>query len=100
MKVPLNWLKEYIDVTLPPAELADRLTMAGIEAKGMQVIGGRWANVVVGRITAINPHPNADRLHLPTVDVGTEQLTVVCGAPNLTVGDKIAFAFVGAVLGW
>ena len=98
MKVPLNWLKEYIDITLPPAELAERLTMAGIEAKGMQAIGGRWANVVVGRITAVNPHPNADRLHLPTVDVGTGQPTVVCGAPNLTVGDKIAFAFVGAEL--
>jgi len=98
MKVPLKWLKEYIDVTLPPAELADRLTMAGIEAKGMQVIGGSWANVIVGQIVAVNPHPNADRLHLPTVDVGTEQLTVVCGAPNLRIGDKIAFAHVGAEL--
>ena len=98
MKVPLKWLKEYIDVTLPPTELAERLTMAGIETKEAQVIGGRWTNVVIGRITAVNPHPNADRLHLPTVDVGTEPLTVVCGAPNLTVGDKIAFAFVGAEL--
>jgi phenylalanyl-tRNA synthetase beta chain len=98
MKVPLNWLKEYIDIKLPPAELAEKLTMAGIEAKGLQVTGGSWNNVVVGQIVAVNPHPNADRLRLPTVDLGTEQQTVVCGAPNLSVGDKIAFACVGAEL--
>jgi phenylalanyl-tRNA synthetase beta chain len=98
MKVPLKWLKEYVAVTLPPAELAEKLTMAGLEAKGMQVIGGSWDNVVVGQIVAVNPHPNADRLRLPTVDLGTEQHTVVCGAPVLQVGDKVAFARVGAEL--
>ncbi|MBA7615887.1 Phenylalanine--tRNA ligase beta subunit [subsurface metagenome] len=98
MKVPLKWLREYVDITLPPAELAEKLTMAGIEAKGTQVTGGKWENIVVGQIIAINPHPNADRLRLPTVDLGTEQQTVVCGAPNLSVGDKIAFAYVGAEL--
>ena len=92
MKVPLKWLKEYLDISLPPAELAERLAMAGSEVKGWQVVGGGWENVVVGKIIAINPHPNADRLTLPTVDLGTEQQTVVCGAPNLSVGDKIAFA--------
>ncbi len=97
MKVSLKWLKEYVDIDLPPTELANRLTMAGIEVKGWQVIGG-WENVVVGQITAINPHPNADRLTLPTVDLGTERMTVVCGAPNLKVGDKVAFACVGAEL--
>jgi len=98
MKVPVNWLQEYIDITLPTAELASRLTMAGIEVKGMQVIGGTWENIVVGQIVAINPHPNADRLTLPTIDLVTEQITVVCGAPNLKVGDKIAFARVDAEL--
>ncbi|HEY82045.1 MAG TPA: phenylalanine--tRNA ligase subunit beta [Dehalococcoidia bacterium] len=98
MKVPLKWLKEYIDLTLPPAELAEKLTMAGIEAGGIEVIGERWDNVVVGEIVAVKPHPNADRLRLPTVDLGTEQQTVVCGAPNLRVGDKVAFARVGAEL--
>ncbi|GAI75414.1 unnamed protein product, partial [marine sediment metagenome] len=63
-----------------------------------QVIGDSWQNIVVGQIIAINPHPNADRLTLPTVDLGTEQHTVVCGAPNLRLGDKIAFARVGAQL--
>jgi phenylalanyl-tRNA synthetase beta chain len=98
MKVSLKWLKEYVDIDLPPAEVARRLTMAGLEVKGMQVTGGSWDNIVVGQILAVNRHPNADRLSLPTVDLGTEQATVVCGAPNLRLGDKIAFARVGAQL--
>ena len=98
MKVPLSWLREYVDVTLSPTELANRLTMAGTEVKGVQVIGGGWENIVVGQIVAVNPHPNADRLSLATIDLGTEQPTVVCGAPNLRLGDKVAFASVGAQL--
>ncbi len=98
MKVSLKWLEEYVDVSLPPADLAQRLTMAGTEVKGWQVIGGDWESIVVGQIVAINPHPDADRLSLPTVDLGTEKQTVVCGAPNLRLGDKVAFAYVGAQL--
>jgi len=98
MKIPLKWLKDYIDTDLPAADLANRLTMAGTEVKGMQVTGGNWDNIVVGQIAAVNPHPNADRLRLTTINLGAEQITVVCGAPNLTVGDKIAFAHVGAEL--
>ncbi|HLB27808.1 MAG TPA: phenylalanine--tRNA ligase subunit beta, partial [Dehalococcoidales bacterium] len=98
MKISLNWLKEYVDITTPAADLAHKLTMAGFEVEGMRVIGGGWENVVIGRILAVNPHPNADRLSLPTVDLGAEQATVVCGAPNLKVGVKIAFARVGAQL--
>ncbi len=98
MKVSLKWLKEYVALTLPPAALADWLTMAGLEVKGLEVIGGHWGNIVVGQIMAINPHPNADRLSLPTIDLGAEQATVVCGAPNLRLGDKVAFACVGAQL--
>jgi phenylalanyl-tRNA synthetase beta chain len=98
MKVSLKWLRDYVAISLPPLELAQRLTMAGIEVKGWQAIGGNWENIVVGQIIAINPHSNADRLTLPTVDLGTEQLSVVCGAPNLKIGDKVAFARVGARL--
>jgi len=98
MKVSLNWLQEYIDITLPLADLANELTMAGIEVKGMQVVGGGWENIVIGQIVAIDPHPNADRLRLTTVDLGTEQPTVVCGAPNLRLGDKVVFAGVEAQL--
>jgi len=98
MKVPLSWLGEYVDVILSPTELANRLTMAGTEVNGVQVVGGSWENIVVGQIVAVNPHPNADRLSLATIDLGTEQPTVVCGAPNLRLGDKVAFASVGAQL--
>jgi len=98
MKISLNWLKQYVDITVPPAELADKLTMAGSEVKGVEVIGGSWESIVIGQITAVNPHPNADRLTLVTIDFGTGQETVVCGAPNVRVGVKVAFAPVGAQL--
>ncbi|OGO29881.1 MAG: phenylalanine--tRNA ligase subunit beta [Chloroflexi bacterium RBG_16_56_11] len=98
MKVPLSWLKDYVDVTLPAAELARRITLAGFEVAEIITTGGSWENIIVGRITAVNPHPNADRLRLATVDLGQRQETVVCGAPNLNVGDKIAFAHSGAQL--
>jgi len=98
MKVSLKWLKEYVDITLSPADLAEKLTMAGSEVKGIQVIGGNWEGIVVGQITAVNSHPNADRLTLVTIDLGIRQETVVCGAPNVRVGAKVAFAPVGAQL--
>ena len=98
MKVSLKWLRDYVPVTEAASEIAHKLTMAGLEVEGMQVIGGDWKNIFVGEILAINPHPNADRLRLATVNLGSKQVTVVCGAPNLTIGDKIAFAEVGAEL--
>ena len=98
MKVSLNWLKQYVDIAVPVADLADKLTMAGNEVKGMEVIGGSWESIVIGQITAINPHPNADRLTLVTIDLSTGRETVVCGALNLRPGDKVAFAPVGAQL--
>jgi phenylalanyl-tRNA synthetase beta chain len=98
MKVPISWLKDYVGVTLPPIELARKLTLAGFEVAEIITTGGNWDNIVIGQITAINPHPNADRLRLATVDTGAEPETVVCGAPNLNIGDKIAFARVGARL--
>ncbi len=98
MKVPISWLKDYVDINLPLDELAHRLTLAGHEVSEIITTGGDWTNVVVGQITAVDPHPNADRLRLATVDLGGETQRVVCGAPNLTVGDKIAFARLGARL--
>ena len=98
MKVPLSWLKEYVDIDISNDELAHKLTEAGLEVADIQVIGGSWDKVYVGQILAINPHPNADRLRLATVELGNKQWTVVCGAPNLVVNDKIAFAVTGARL--
>jgi len=98
MKVSLNWLKDYVDIKVPLKELAERLTMAGLEVKGMEALGGNWENIVVGEVIAVNPHPNADRLRLVSVDLGGQQVTVVCGAPNIRVGQKVPFAHLGSRL--
>jgi phenylalanyl-tRNA synthetase beta chain len=97
MKVPLSWLREYVNVDLPPAELAHRLTMAGVEVGEVTSIGG-WPGCVVGRVLAVGRHPNADRLSLCRVTTGSDELEVVCGAPNVAAGQKICFAGVGAYL--
>lgn len=98
MKASLKWLRDYVDIKLAPKELAERLTMAGLEVKAIQTMGDTWDKVVIGEVVAVNPHPNADRLTLATVDLGTEQITVVCGAPNIGVGQRVPFANVGARL--
>jgi phenylalanyl-tRNA synthetase beta chain len=98
MKVSLKWLRDYVDIKLTAGELAEKLTMAGLEVKGIQAIGGTWDNVVIGEVIALNPHPNADRLKLATVDLGTEQVTTVCGAPNISLGQRVTFAHIGARL--
>ena len=98
MLIPLSWLSEYVDITLPPAELAHRLTMAGIEV-GDVITRGGWDNCVVGYVRSTRPHPNADTLTLCLVDPGDgAELEVVCGAPNVAAGQNICFARPGAFL--
>ncbi|MFP3899024.1 MAG: phenylalanine--tRNA ligase subunit beta [Dehalococcoidia bacterium] len=98
MKVSLKWIGDYIDIKLPAEQLAERLTLAGLEVEAIQRVGGTWHNIVIGEVLAVSPHPNADRLSLATVDLGTEQYTVVCGAPNIGPGQKVPFARIGARL--
>ncbi len=98
MKVSFNWLKDYVDINLPYQELTEKLTMIGLEATDVQVIGAQWENCFTGEVVSIDPHPNADRLCLATVSLESEQHTVVCGAPNIAAGQKIAFAKLGARL--
>ncbi len=100
MKLPLSWLRDYVDIDLPPAEFAKRVTDAIAEVEGWEVIGEHWDPelVRVAEVLAVDPHPNADRLVLATVDVGEGPRTVVCGAPNVAAGQKIAFATEGAML--
>src|SRR5574341_1720447 len=86
LRVPYQWLKEYVDLSVPPRELADRLTVAGMEVETLTAIGDTWERdkIFVGHIRKIEPHPGADRLCLATVDYGPGRaLTVVTGAPNL-----------------
>ncbi len=100
MKIPLSWLSEFVATKLPAEKLADRLTMAGIEVEGVVDLRKRYDKVVVGEVVHIRPHPNADKLRLAFVVVkrGGSPVEVVCGAPNVAVGQKVAFAGVGAVL--
>ena len=95
MKVSLNWLSEFVDLGLNASDIANLLTMAGVEVKEIRRVGEDWDKVVVGEIKNISPHPHADRLKLVEVNLGQEAMTVVCGAPNLRLGNKIPFARVG-----
>jgi phenylalanyl-tRNA synthetase beta chain len=98
MRVPLKWLSEYVDLTLDPKELAERLTMAGAEVGEVITTAGEWDGVSVGEVVDVSQHPNADRLVLATVELGGERQTVVCGAPNVAAGQKVPFARTGAWL--
>ncbi|MCH7999482.1 MAG: phenylalanine--tRNA ligase subunit beta [Chloroflexi bacterium] len=98
MRVPLKWLSEYVDLTLDPKQLAERLTMAGAEVSQIITTAGEWDGISVGEVVDVSRHPNADRLVLATVELGGERNTVVCGAPNVAVGQKVPFARAGAHL--
>jgi phenylalanyl-tRNA synthetase beta chain len=99
MRVPLSWLRELVDVDLEPEELAARLTMLGMEVKGIERRGSEWQNVVVGELLAVEKHPRADRLSLTRVTTGHgEPLEIVCGATNIAPGQRVPVALPGAVL--
>src|SRR5262249_50267151 len=119
MKVPLKWLQEYVPLTVPVAELAERLTLAGLEASGVRLYGVPmpeglslksyeagpvWdrAKIFVAQLVSVEPHPDADRLKLPTVNYGQgRQKKMVTGAPNIQVGQsgqKVILALSGSKL--
>ncbi|HEX7950131.1 MAG TPA: phenylalanine--tRNA ligase subunit beta [Candidatus Limnocylindrales bacterium] len=99
MRVPLAWLREFVDVDLAPEALADRLTLLGMEVKGIETWGADWRNVVVGELLTVERHPRADRLSLTTVTTGSgAPLGIVCGATNIAPGQRVPVALPGAVL--
>ena len=99
MKFSLNWLREFVELPNDTAQLADLLTLAGVEIEGIETRGANFEHVVVAQITASAPHPNADRLSVCQVDDGSGQTRqIVCGAKNYKVGDKVPLALPGAVL--
>lgn len=99
MKISLNWLRDYVDVTLDPDDLAHRLTMLGLEIESVDRPGEAIRNVVIGKILSIDPHPDADKLVVCRTDVGEgEPLQIVCGARNMKPGDKVPTAKIGGVL--
>ncbi len=96
MRVPLSWIKEYLNTPLPPIQIAKILTMAGLEVDAIESVGQDFTNIVVGKVLTTEPHPNADKLCVASVTDGQETFQVVCGAPNCRPGIKTAFAKIGA----
>ena len=97
MRISINWLKEFIVTSLTKDEISDKLTMLGLEAEEVYETS-RLGDLIIGEVKAKIKHPNADKLNLCKVYNGKDTLSVVCGAPNVNIGQKIVFAPVGAVL--
>jgi phenylalanyl-tRNA synthetase beta chain len=99
MKLSYQWLGEWVRLRLDPRALAQRLTLAGLEVSAIEPVAPVLSGVIVGRIRAAAPHPRAAQLKLCEVDAGRrEPVQVVCGAPNVVLGSKVALALPGAVL--
>jgi phenylalanyl-tRNA synthetase beta chain len=99
MQLPESWLREFCNPALSTAELADMLTMAGLEVEELRPVAPPFEKVVVAKVLAVAKHPNADRLNVCAVDAGTGRpLSIVCGAPNVREGIKVPCALVGAEL--
>lgn len=105
MRVPLSWLREYVDIEIPVEELAQRLTAAGVEVAAVERIPHpplNWAKIYVGQILEVKSHPNAERLRIAVIDYGKgRSVSSVVGAPNIQIGDKgqkVPLAEAGAVL--
>jgi phenylalanyl-tRNA synthetase beta chain len=96
MLVSLRWLQDYIDIDESPDELAQLLTMAGLEVDSVEETSPGFSDVVVSKVLSVKPHPNSDKLSLCQVTTGEETLPIVCGAPNVSEGIFVPLAKVGA----
>jgi phenylalanyl-tRNA synthetase beta chain len=98
MKITLNWIKDYVDIEMPPDKLGELLTMTGLEVEGIEAVGQGLDDIVVAKILSLRPHPEADRLFMCQVDTGSENVPVVCGASNLKEGLSAPLALPGTRL--
>ncbi len=98
MVIPESWLRSFCNPRLSGRELADKLTMAGVEVETYEAVGPQFSGVVVGEVLSVERHPNADKLTVCKVNAGKETLQVVCGAPNARPGMKAPLAKLGAKL--
>jgi phenylalanyl-tRNA synthetase beta chain len=99
MRVPLGWLREFVDVDVTETELAHRLDMSGTKVEAIHRPGANIEGIVVAEVITIEPHPNADNLSMVEVSAGGSDVhRVVCGAKNFAVGDRVPLAMVGAKL--
>lgn len=97
MKISYNWLSQYVDLPADIKELSDKLTMAGVEVEGIETKGSIPDGIVVGEILERKQHPDADKLSICRVSDGTQELQIVCGAPNCDAGKKVPLATLGTV---
>ncbi|MBW2017930.1 MAG: phenylalanine--tRNA ligase subunit beta [Deltaproteobacteria bacterium] len=98
MRVSLNWLKDFVEIEMPPAELAHLLTMNCLEVEAVEPHGQELGDIITGRILSVGPHPDADRLSVCLVDTGRGEVPVVCGAPNAKTGVVAPIAMPGTKL--
>ncbi len=98
MQIPYSWIKELVDITWSPKELAERLTLCGTQAEAAPFVETSLESIVVGRIVEIKPVKGTDHLSTAQVNIGSEVLQVICGAPNARAEQKVVLAKVGAVL--
>ncbi len=97
MKISLEWLNEYVDISdLTTEQIVHELTMSGLEVEDIEITGPKFTNIITAQIKKISSHPNADKLHLVDVDLGSTVKTVVCGAQNIQEGQIIPYASVGS----
>ena len=99
MKISEPWLRQWVNPNSDTATLAEQLTMAGLEIDGIEAVAKPFSSVVVGEVVSVEPHPDADKLRVTSVNIGADEpLQIVCGAPNVRVGMKAPVATVGAML--
>ncbi len=98
MKVLHSWLRKYTPIRMTPEALTERLTMLGLEFERVENLGDAYEGFVVGRVVTCERHPAADTLSVCSVDVGGETLQIVCGAPNVAAGQRVAVGRAGAVV--
>jgi len=102
MKISYNWLKEYLKIDLEPSKVGEILTSIGLEVENMEEwvsVKGGLEGVVTGEVLTCKKHPDADKLSVTTVDIGTSQpLQIVCGAPNVAAGQKVPVATIGTIV--
>ena len=98
MKISVHWLKEYVSFKLSPVELADKLTMVGLEVEEISSVKPDYAGILVGDILEVKKHPSADKLTICRVNTGQKILQIVCGAPNVRKGQRVVVATVGVTL--
>ncbi len=98
MLVSLNWLKEFVEIDRSAEEIADLLTMGGIEVESVTHVGHELDDVFIAAIEELTPHPESEKLTLARLNLGKRVVTVVCGAPNICVGQMVPYVAPGAVL--